>query len=262
MKEQHTYELLDQPGVLEYLFHPRKTHQGRTSGNNRQDEMIDVGDGVFLGASLHFKDKDAPVLLFFHGNGEIVPDYDELGQAFTRWAGVNFFVVDYRGYGDSSGEPGVGYMMDDAHRILGFVKNMMKTRGMTGPLSVMGRSLGSAPALELAASRPNEFYSLIIESGFAFAGPLLTVLGLDPDRLGFREEKGMGNLEKMKKINFPSLVIHAEADRLIPFSDGHALYDACPSEKKFLLKIDGAGHNDIFICGMGPYLNAVKQFCS
>jgi len=261
MNEIKYYEILDCPHVLEYLFHPRMTAPGRQVGEGRQDMMIPVNLGIELGASLHFKSPDAPVLLFFHGNGEIVQDYDDLGQAFTRWAGVNFFVVDYRGYGDSSGSPSVGAMMADAHRVLDFLGSLMEKKKMTGPVSVMGRSLGSAPALELAASRPGVFCSLIIESGFAFAGPLLRVLGLDPDGLGFQEGQGMGNLDKMGRVRCPCLVIHARSDQLIPFSDGRALFDACPPGKKELVAVEGAGHNDIFIRGMGPYLDGVKRFC-
>jgi len=255
-----SYGILDQPQVLAHLFHPRRTGPGRREDSGREDMMIPMNSAVSLGASLHFKSIDAPVLLFFHGNGEIVPDYDELGQAFTRWAGVNFFVVDYRGYGDSSGFPGVGDMMADAHKVLDFLRAVMVERKMEGPVSVMGRSLGSAPALELCASCPDGFVCLIIESGFAFAGPLLRVLGLDPDGLGFKERHGMGNLMKMGRVTCPCLVIHAQSDQLIPFSDGQALFDACPSGNKELLAIEGAGHNDIFIRGMGPYLEGVKRF--
>lgn len=262
MNEKMSYDILDRPGVLEYLFHPRKTGYGRREAEGREDMMIPVGPDVALGASFHLKSLDAPVLLFFHGNGEIVPDYDELGRVFTRQGGVNFFVVDYRGYGDSSGSPGVGAMMADSQRVLAFLKQVMEKKQMTGPVSVMGRSLGSAPALELAASCPNDFQSLIIESGFAFAGPLLRVLGLNPDAMGFREDQGMGNLEKMGRVSCPCLVIHAREDRLIPFSDGKALFDACLSGDKELITVEGAGHNDIFIRGMAPYLAGVKRFCT
>ena len=171
-------------------------------------------------------------------------------------------MADYRGYGDSGGSPTVTDMLEDAARILSFAEDLRKKRAMTGPLSVMGRSLGSAPALELAAGSGRELHSLIIESGFAFAGPLLRVLGLDPEAMGFDEKKGMGNLDKMGRVTCPCLVIHAEKDSLIPFKDGQALHDRCPAGTKKLLKIKGAGHNDIFIHGMAPYLKQVKKFCS
>lgn len=258
----HAFSMLDRPGVLQYLFHPRPSPSRRSETPDREDFLIPVADNVRIGASLHLRDKAAPFLLFFHGNGEIVPDYDDLGPAFGRGAGVNFFIADYRGYGDSDGSPTVADMLADAGAILSFVEDLRRERGLTGPLSVMGRSLGSAPALELAADSGRNFHSLIIESGFAFAGPLLRVLGLDPDAMGFREENGMGNLAKAGRVTCPCLVIHAEQDVLIPIADGQALYEACPSETKKLLKIKGAGHNDIFIHGMAPYLEQVRLFCS
>jgi pimeloyl-ACP methyl ester carboxylesterase len=255
------YSALDNPTILQYLFHPRQEGPYRGSGPDREDFYIPVADGVSLGASLHYSDPGAPVVLFFHGNGEIVSDYDELGQAFTRGAGVNFFVVDYRGYGASSGEPSATAMISDSHVVLDFVRKVMADKKMTGSLSVMGRSLGSAPALELAARSTFEFHCLIVESGFALAGPLLRVLGLNPERFGFHGVPGDENLDKMGRVSCPCLVIHAQFDHLIPFSDGQALFDVCPAKKKHLLEIEGANHNDIFIRGMAPYLEQVQKFC-
>ncbi len=261
MNTPQNYDALDNPTILEYLFHPRKESPLRGSRADREDFMIKLADGVSLGASLHYSDLNAPVVLFFHGNGEIVSDYDELGQAFTRGAGVNFFVVDYRGYGASSGTPSATAMISDAHIVLDFVQAMMAEKKMTGNLCVMGRSLGSAPALELAARSSFEFHCLIVESGFALAGPLLRVLGLNPAIFGFKGVPGDENLDKMGQVSCPCLVIHAQLDHLIPFSDGQALYDSCPAGSKHLLEIKGANHNDIFIRGMAPYLDQVRQFC-
>jgi fermentation-respiration switch protein FrsA (DUF1100 family) len=123
----------------------------------------------------------------------------------------------------------------------------------------MGRSLGSASVLELAAAGGGAIDGLIVESGFAFAAPLLQLLGIDPDALGFKEESGFRNIDKIRKFNNPTLIIHAEFDHIIPFSDGEALYDACPSPDKDFLKISGANHNDIFMRGFQEYLAAVKD---
>ncbi len=265
------YEVLDQPLVLQCLFHPRNQDPARNLDSAREDFMIQVGEEipvgeeggkeVELGASLHFKSLEAPVVLFFHGNGEIVSDYDDLGQVFVRDAGVNFFVVDYRGYGASSGRPGVRTMMADCHGVLSFLLDLMNQKKMTGPVCVMGRSLGSAPALELAACSEHQISCLIIESGFAFALPLLRVLGLDTVSMGFKEEQGFENLDKMARVDCPCLVIHAQFDHLIPLSDGLALHQACPVSDKFLLEIKGANDNDIFYRGMAPYLAKVKKIC-
>jgi hypothetical protein len=88
---------------------------------------------------------------------------------------------------------------------------------------------------------------------------LLQLLGIDLEVLGYKEEKGFGNLEKIKEFDKATLIIHAEFDHIIPFSDGQALYDACPSADKTLLVIPGANHNDIFMRGLQEYLAAVKK---
>ena len=123
----------------------------------------------------------------------------------------------------------------------------------------MGRSLGSASALELAGRRPEKIDALIIESGFAYAGPLLQLLGINLAAVGFKEKEGFGNIDKIKKFRKPTLIIHAEHDHIIPFADGQALFEACPSPEKSFVKIPGANHNDIFMRGMPVYLEAVKK---
>lgn len=259
-KNRTNYEILDQPQVLNFLFHPRPQIDARPSHTGRQDMMIPVDDTVSIGASLHVAGAAAPTILFFHGNGEIVSDYDELGRLFTR-IGVNFFVVDYRGYGSSTGHPTVAAMMQDCHMIGDYVENCLKAQSMTGPLCVMGRSLGSASAIELAVGRQNRFACLIVESGFAWAGPLLKILGIDADRIGFKEEQGFENVDKIKRFTKPCLVIHAQYDHIIPLSDGRSLFEACGADKKKLLEIEGANHNDIFLRGMDIYLSHVREIC-
>ena len=254
------YSSLDRPEVLTYLFHPRTELGHRPALTSREDLMIPVEEQTAVGASIHLANKKAPTILYFHGNGEIVADYDEIALVFNR-AGINFLIVDYRGYGRSEGRPTVTAMMRDCHTILDYIGVYRARHELSGPLCVMGRSLGSASAIELAARRGNEFECLIIESGFAWASPLLKTLGIDPDRIGFKEEQGFENIDKIKDFSKPCLIIHAQYDHIIPFSDGQALFDACGAEDKTLLEIKQANHNDIFIRGMDTYIEAVKHIC-
>ncbi len=168
--------------------------------------------------------------------------------------------MDYRGYGRSSGQPSVSNLLADSRRIFDFTRRWLDANGCRGPLILMGRSLGSAAVLELAHARPADIDGLIVESGFAWAAPLLRLLGVDPDRIGFQEAHGFRNIDKIKAFRGPTLIIHAEFDHIIPFSDGEALYAASPAARKRLLKIPGANHNDIFLRGMNAYLDAVNQF--
>ena len=252
------YSILDSHEVLMYIFHPRP----ETVHSNESPKVINIGipveENTLIGARLYLNKKEAPNLLFFHGNGEISADYDGMGPLYNQ-IGINFLPVDYRGYGRSTGSPTVSAMMKDCHVILKFVQNWLNERGFSGPTILMGRSLGSASVLELAANYPKKVKGLIVESGFAFTGPLLGLLGVNLEKLGFQEKNGFGNLEKIKVYDGPTLIIHAECDQIIPYSDGQALFDASPASHKALLKIPRANHNDIFLHGFNEYMAEVKN---
>ena len=252
------YASLDRPEILAGLFHPRGEYRSEARSGNSIDVLITLEPGISLGGRFHLSGKAAPNILFFHGNGEIVADYDDLGPLYANM-GMNLLAVDYRGYGRSGGRPTVATMMEDCHAVFRFVKRWLSGNGYTGSITVMGRSLGSAPALELAGHHKDDMHGLIIESGFAYTGPLLSLLGIDMPAIGFREENGFRNLEKIKLWDGPALIIHAEFDHIIPFSDSLALYEACPSEDKKHLKIKNANHNDIFLRGLDDYMQAVKE---
>ena len=254
------YSVLDHPRVLKYLFHPRLENGFRPAQTSREDIIIRVDEGIDLSASLHFAHLAAPLLLFFHGNGEIVSDYDDFGRFYTD-LGLNFLVVDYRGYGRSTGAPSVTSMIKDCHRVFDFLTMYRRKNKLTGPVCVMGRSIGSASAVELSAARADELNCLIIESGFARISPLLQKLGVDPERIGFKEGQGNENIDKIKTFSKPCLVIHAEFDHIIPFSEGKALFEACGSSNKTLLEIKGANHNDLFFKDMNSYLDHIQKIC-
>jgi uncharacterized protein len=251
------YSPLDVPEVLLRLFHPRPEPGLAGARTEASDLLIPVDHNVVVGARFHPAAAAAPTLLFFHGNGEIVADYDELAPLYRR-QGLNFLPVDYRGYGRSTGTPTVSAMMRDCHAIFDFVRHWLSEMGYPGPLMVMGRSLGSASALELAAAYPGEIAALIIESGFAYAGPLLQLLGVNLAAIGFQETAGFGNIDKIRAYTGPTLIIHAAHDQIIPLSDGQALYDASAAPDKILLTIPQANHNDILLQGFAAYMAAIQ----
>ena len=255
---QIDYSVFDHPEILRFLFHPRSEGSLSISVKNAEDLDILVESGVFIGARLHHFDKAAPVILFFHGNGEIVSDYNDLGPLYSR-IGSNFLPVDYRGYGRSTGTPSVTGMMRDCHAVFDYFRRWFSTHGYTGALIVMGRSLGSASALELAASNPDEIDGLIIDSGFAYFTPLLKLLGVNIKTMEIREQDGLRNIDKIQNFYKPARFIHAEYDHIIPFSDAQALFDACPASDKKLLKISGADHNTLFYYGINEYMRLVKE---
>lgn len=251
------YSHLDSPEILMRLFHPRPEYDLIARVPNTIDVLIPVENNIQVAGRFHITEKSGQNILFFHGNGEIVSDYDDLGPLYNRM-GMNFLVIDYRGYGRSAGRPTVSNMMRDCHAIFEFTNRWLEENGYGGALIVMGRSLGSASALELINHHKDLINGLVLESSFAHTVPFMELLGINTSEIGFREEKGFRNLEKIQTWNKATLIIHAEYDHIFPFSEGQALYDACSSPYKTLLKIPGANHNDIFMRGLEPYMKAIK----
>jgi pimeloyl-ACP methyl ester carboxylesterase len=120
-----------------------------------------------------------PWILFFHGNGEVVSDYDDIAPFYGR-LGLNLTVADYRGYGASSGEPTFTNLVEDAHLIFSAVRKELSSKGFSENLWIMGRSLGSISALELGYHYGDQIQGLVIESGFASVTGLIRHLGLPP----------------------------------------------------------------------------------
>lgn len=158
------YSLIDRPEILRELFFPMYSSSPAPEG--ARDLSVTAEDGVSLHCRFHLVDPGLPTVLFFHGNGETAPDYDDIAPVFGR-VGCNFFISDYRGYGRSTGQPNFANMLADAHPILDACKDAVAEDCTNSRLYVVGRSLGSHPAAELAGRRGGELEGLIICSGFA-----------------------------------------------------------------------------------------------
>jgi alpha-beta hydrolase superfamily lysophospholipase len=250
--------LLDNPLVLSALFYPRAAIRNEKPRDNLYDGAIPVADGVELGYRLHAVPDAKAVVLYFHGNGENAADYDCFAPDY-RQSGASLLVVDYRGYGWSTGEPSVSALLADVGPVVEALPGILERAGIVhqAPI-VMGRSLGSACAIEAADRYPDQFHGLILESAFAHAIPLLVRLGL-PARVLEGLPDPIQNLSKIARIRLPLLVIHGMRDSVIPVDNGQLLYNASPAALKFLELIPAAGHNDLLLYGIDRYFSAIAR---
>ena len=99
----------------------------------------------------------------------------------------------------------------------------------------MGRSLGSASVCEIISKRIESLDKCIIESGFGTEYPLLDLLNIDPEIIGYSKSDGFENLSKIKKYKKPIYFIHASMDHIIPLSEAELMLELCESNKKYLL---------------------------
>jgi len=253
------HPILDQPEILRLIFHPRPDYPLAVGAPGGQSLSVEVEPGISIGARLYAARSDAPAILYWHGNGEIAADYDAIAPLYTG-LGITLLVADYRGYGMSSGAPSCSNLLSDAVAVFRAADGIFDHHGLTPSLLyVMGRSLGSAAAIEVAAESQAELAGLIVESGFADTFTLLS-------RLGWRvegtteQEDGFGNGDKIAGVTVPTLIIHGEDDVLIPAQDGEKLFHRSGAEDKRLLRIPEAGHNDLMLVGRTLYFDAIQTF--
>jgi len=253
--------ILDQPAVLRVMFYPRRSWPGLSLVPNAHDGGVEVEPGVSLGYSLYPAGPQSPLILYFHGNGEVARDYDSIAPFYTS-LGISLLVADYRGYGWSDGLPTASNLVHDAPLVFQALGQMLGEAGGQVPprVFVMGRSLGSAAAIEVACRHQEALAGLIIESGFAHTARLLARLGIVLEDLDEAQDV-FANLAKIGQVHLPTLVIHGQADALIPASEGMALYQgsAAPDDKKRLVLIPGAGHNDL-LTWADTYFEAIREF--
>ncbi len=250
---------LDQPQVLRLLFHPRPEYALGLLSPQARSVSIDVEPGISIGGRLYSTRPGDPAILYWHGNGEIAADYHAIGPMYTR-LGITLLVIDYRGYGTSDGSPTCSNLLSDAITLFDTLDRVFQDHQLTpSRLYVMGRSLGSAAAIEVARHAGDQLAGLIIESGFADTFALLA-------RLGMRAEEadealdGFANAAKMGLISVPTLIIHGRNDVLIPATDGQELLRRSAAKYKRLVLIPDAGHNDLMLVGEAQYFEAIRTF--
>ena len=254
-----SFEKLDLPDVTALLFYPRPDEAEVPA--DCLDTMVAVTDDAEIHVRYHLLDDlSKPAILFFHGNGEIVSDYDDMALGYKEM-GVSFIAAEFRGYGRSSGTPTASKMLEDAEEILAAVQAVLKEKEFSGKLLVMGRSLGSAAAIHLADSSPKEVKALLIDSGFAFTRPLLETIGVDVAGLGISEEDGFGNLDKIRRITMATYIIHGQLDEIIDMNTNgsHLISESGAIQKEFQM-VPGAKHNNIMQVVGKMYFEVMARF--
>lgn len=251
---------LDRPEINSSLFSPVTFKRTPAPVSSTDLEIVvSAGEEVRLGCRLHFSSPEAPLIIFFHGNGETVADYDEIAQAYNL-AGINILIATYRGYGWSTGEPSVSALFLDNMKILDFVRSHCQNNGFTGDIFLMGRSLGSASAIDLASRFPDQIKGLIIDSGFADTLPLAKRLGYDLSGTDITEEDCFNNIPKIREITLPTLILHGARDQVIPLVEAERLQVESGARVKQFQVIPGADHNSLIDTAGTIYFSVIKKF--
>ena len=250
------YALLDRAGAARTAFFPRPDHSRAPAGSS--DHLLEVAPGIRLGARLYATDPALPTIIYFHGNGEVAGDHDDVAQFYFN-AGLNLFVVEFRGYGDSDGDPSFATLVADARSAAALTHKLLDERGFAAGRFVMGRSMGAHSALEIAANAPAGFKGMILESGAGSLRRWLERLDIDPAQ---GRQLVEAHEDKIRSIRLPVLMIHGEIDELIPIARAREVQALLAGTTCEFVTIQGAGHNDIVWVGYREYFAAIQAFCT
>lgn len=240
-----------------FVFFPDKALEYVPSDYHLSHETIHftAPDGTRLYGWFFPGRGQGPVILFSHGNaGNISHRLYNVKRLLEKGLGV--FLYDYRGYGKSGGRPSEQGIYQDGLAAYDYLMNQLHIA--PDRIVCFGRSLGAAVAIEIALHR--DIKALIVESGFTSVNQMAGAL------LFFRPlsrvlPEHYNNVEKIARIFVPKLIIHGDADDLVPFRMGKALYEAA-SKPKYFYPIPGAGHNDTYVVGGKDYFEKIARFAT
>ena len=181
---------------------------------------------------------DGPVVVLFHGNaghaGHRVRKFRPLLDA-----GFGVFFAEYRGYGGNPGSPDEAGLTADAGSVMTYLEN----EGIDfGRVLLYGESLGNGPAVKMAAEHP--VAGLILEAPYTSIAEIAqTHYWYLPARWLLLDKWELA--ARIGEVAAPVLVIHGEADRVIPVEFGRRVFELAPEPKAALFH-PRAGHNNLF----------------
>lgn len=206
-----------------------------------KERIIDAPDGARLIAWYAPPAPGQPTILYFHGNaGNLASRSERVRRYVSRGYGVLF--LSYRSYGGSTGDPSERANVADAKLAY---DSLIADGTDPDDIFVYGESLGSGVAVQLAAD--NEIGGLVLDAPYtaivdvaALAYPYLPVRPFMFDRYE--------TMRYLPRVKAPLLVLHGEADRVIPVEMGKAIYAAANAPKE-IVTFPRAGHSDHHVYG-------------
>jgi len=240
-----------------FIFFPTKEliTTPQSAGLRYEDVYFTSADGAGLHGWFIPGETQTPVVLFFHGNAGNISHRVQNLRLLHQQSGVSVFIIDYRGYGNSTGQPSEEATYDDARGALSWLHEQ---GWRSDQIIYFGRSLGAAVATQLALEEPPA--GLVLESPFTSIAamgrkhnPILYLL------FGGMLQSSYDALSKIDQISAPLLLLHGTRDTIVPPEMGEQIF-ARAGEPKTLHLIQGAGHNDTLEHGQKEYWQAWNTF--
>ncbi len=221
-----------------FIFKPEKLHADFQFKYDApfKELNFDIEPGVRINGLHFYREQTKGLILYFHGNSRSIKGWAKYARDFYRYD-YDVILLDYRGFGKSTGKRNEGQMLNDMQ----FIYNLLQKEYGQQHLIIYGRSLGSGFAAKLACDNLPRY--LILDSPFYnFTKVIERFLPILPVRLVLRYHLRTDNW--LKKVTCPVYIIHGTKDFLIPIKHSEKLQLINP-RKITLIRIHGGGHNNL-----------------
>jgi pimeloyl-ACP methyl ester carboxylesterase len=198
--------------------------------------FFDVEKGVRINGLHFFREKPAGLILYFHGNTRSIKGWAKYAKDFYRY-NYDVVLVDYRGFGKSTGKRSEYAMLNDMQ----FIYNTLKEEYPESHLVLYGRSMGSGFATKLASDN-HPRYLILDAPYYSFSKVVERFLPFMPVRFVLRFK--LRSDRWIKKVHCPVYIIHGTRDFLIPIRNSIQLQEINPQHTT-LIRIHGGGHNNL-----------------
>jgi abhydrolase domain-containing protein 13 len=224
------------------------------------------GQNIHIWKMYQQQSTNAPTLVYFHGNAGNMGFRLENAALMYATAKINIVMMDYRGYGHSSGIPSEDGLQEDAIATLNHIRSDAKLKNT--PIILFGRSLGGAVAIHLAhyaqESIKMEVAGVIVENTFLSIDRMVDSIF---PVLSYRLLKnillriGWRNDAMVTSIKCPMMFIAGDRDEIVPHAHMIELYGLAKSTKrKEIYVINGGDHNSCFIIAGREYYRRLATF--
>jgi fermentation-respiration switch protein FrsA (DUF1100 family) len=220
--------------ALMYFPDRARTPPGIAGFAQAQEIVLDTADGVRV-IAWHVPPRDGkPVVLYFHGNGGALNLRVDRFRTIVA-QGFGLLALSYRGYGGSNGKPSEVGLIEDARAAYAFAAERYSR------IAVWGESLGTGVAIALAAEKPVE--RMILDAPFTSTADIAADLyWFLPVRLLMKDQYRSD--QRIKRVSAPVLILHGEADTVIPIAYGERLLALIPGKKR-MVRFPGGAHVDL-----------------
>jgi alpha-beta hydrolase superfamily lysophospholipase len=251
-------QFIDNPQINTLLFGCKRDGFSKQSKTAQTLQFQDSSGNTIL-AQLYTHSPESANIIFFPSTETPLVQYEEMAASYIAH-GMNILVLSYRADYKTDTVPKMSEFYADGRVLFEQSIAWLDNNGFSGAKFILGQSLGSVLAIDVASHTPEPIKGMLLESAMCQTTDYLNKRGLSTENINNVEELGFCNLEKIEKIKLATLIFHGAKDEFIPITDAEKLQASSGARTKQFFIIPGAQHSSLHASGGKLYFETIKNF--